>query len=86
MYTAFDAFLKQETWHTDHALDERRFYSALNAVVRHPDFRADAMRDYFREHVGPAAVEAFEPYISEWTTKADAVREFLELTEGLTSS
>jgi hypothetical protein len=46
MYSAFDAFLSVPTWHTDHALDEERFFRALETVVHKPAFNADSLGEY----------------------------------------
>ena len=32
--TALEGWLKTETWHTNHPLDERRFFRAVWAVIR----------------------------------------------------
>lgn len=52
MYEAMDNYLKVETWHTSHPLDDERFYKALSTIVREPKFSAEAMGEYMREKTG----------------------------------
>lgn len=46
MYSVFDTFLKVATWHTSHANDETRFFTALHKVVSDDEFNPDAMAEY----------------------------------------
>jgi hypothetical protein len=52
MYQAFDKFLATDTWHTTHPLDTKRFYQALDQVVRDDAFNADAMPMYIAPRAG----------------------------------
>lgn len=49
MYDAFDGFLRVDTWHTQHRLDEERFFRALRTVVERNDFNPDALGTYIDE-------------------------------------
>lgn len=85
MYSAFDKFLATGTWHTGHPLDDERFYTALATVVRNPDFNADALGDYMRSAKGVDRDDenhsGLSSAIDRRVTQADAVRDFLNLTE-----
>ena len=83
MYEAMDSFLKVETWHTSHPLDEQRFFTALSRIVRHPDFNSDHMRQYIRHQKNITSHDGshgFERVVDELSTKASAVREYLQIT------
>ncbi|PKQ11043.1 MAG: hypothetical protein CVT70_16390 [Alphaproteobacteria bacterium HGW-Alphaproteobacteria-1] len=80
MYEAFDSFLKVETWHTTHPMDDKRFNVALNQVVRNPDFDPEKMAEYFQSQfqVGPDdETHPFHEAIRRRQYQADAVRSFL---------
>jgi hypothetical protein len=82
-YEVFDSFLRVETWHTSHPLDDQRFFRCLHEVVEDPDFSAEAMGDYMR---GVKGVDSYEHHyasrIRDLVGKAWAVREYLEVTGG----
>lgn len=82
MYTAFDKFLRVETWHTTHPLDDERFHHALNEVVRHRDFVPSAMADYFRDYLGDKAAR-FENEIDRREIQAETIHSFLYDTRNL---
>jgi hypothetical protein len=80
MYQVFDGFIGTDTWHTGHALDESRFFLALNQIVRDPDFSPDAMGDYLRSKLSATYdrdSNPFEPAVLHYVSAAWAVREFL---------
>lgn len=76
MYQPLEKFIRVETWHTSHPLDEQRFYRALNEIVRLPGFHPSDMADYFRQYLGPKAA-AYEKAIDKYEGKAQAVHSFL---------
>lgn len=83
MYEAMDSFLRVDTWHTNHPLDEQRFFKALSAIVRHPDFNSDDMREYMRSQKNITTHDGsngFERVVDELALKASAVREYLKVT------
>jgi hypothetical protein len=49
MYEAFDDFLRVQTWHSRHAMDEERFFQALSTVVHDPEFNPDQMGEHMDE-------------------------------------
>lgn len=50
MYEVFDSFCKLPTWDTSHALDDRRFRTALSEVVHFPDFSPEDMGGYIQSN------------------------------------
>lgn len=46
MYQALDRFLDAPTWYTNRPIERRRFFQALNVIVRQPNFDAEALADY----------------------------------------
>ena len=83
MYEALDSYLNVDTWHTAHALDDRRFYEALAKIVRDPKFSPEAMGEYMRERKGvdrdnPSHSD-FNSVIDRRVTEAWAIMEFLKL-------
>jgi hypothetical protein len=81
MYEAFDSFLSIETWHTTHPLDEKRFFRALAQIVEDPDFSADELGNYLREHVDvpPGTDDYRNEAIDRYVAAAWAVREYLNV-------
>lgn len=80
MYEVFDSFLKVETWHTTHPMDDKRFNLALNQVVRKAGFDADEMAGYFRSKLGIGAddeAHTFDEAIRRRQRQADAIHSFL---------
>ena len=82
MYAVFDSFLAADTWHTTHPLDGRRFFLALDKVVRNENFNADKMAAYIYDKTGvsPDTQDGLGYSIRRCTTAAWAVREYLEAT------
>ena len=64
MYAVFDSFLAADTWHTTHPLDGRRFFLALDKVVRNENFNADKMAAYIYDKTGvsPHIITSCDPY------------------------
>jgi hypothetical protein len=85
VYQAFDEFLDVETWHTTHALDEERFYRALDKVVRDKDFNSEEMATYMCQKfsVSRGGGNHFSEAIERYTDSASAVRGFLEATKAI---
>ncbi len=83
MYEVFDSFLKVETWHTTHPLDDKRFNLSLNQVVRNSGFDPDEMAEYFRSQLGIGSDDENHPFneaIRRRQHQADAVHSFLHDT------
>jgi len=80
MYNNFDSFIRVETWHTTHPLDDQRFYQALDKVVRHKDFSPPQMADYFRNYLGKRAAQ-FADAIDHREEQAETIRDFLTQTK-----
>ena len=80
MYEAFDRFLAMDTWHTRHPADVRRFFQALDNVVRDPNFTADRFREYLLTKLSPAqrADSYWMSVVEDYHDKADAVRDYLD--------
>jgi hypothetical protein len=79
MYRAFDKFLATDTWHTTHPLDTKRFYQALDQVVRDDAFNANAMADYMFQKVGVSrgADDSRAEVIERFTVDAWAIQGYL---------
>jgi len=82
MYEAFDKFLAVETWYTAHPLDEKRFFKALQPVVRSAEFSPEAMGDYMRQKTQPPNNQEnpYDDAIGHYVSAAWAVKEYLEAT------
>jgi hypothetical protein len=82
MYKAFDKFLAVSTWHTQHPLDEKRFFVALSSVVKDSKFNPDAMGKYMQEKTRPPNVEGhpFDDAIAHYVAAAWAVKDYLAAT------
>jgi hypothetical protein len=81
MYEVFDPYLKTDTWHTSHPLDDQRFFRALNEVVKNPNFNPDEMGRYMREQKKVSRDDNTNPFnsvIDDRVSNAWAVKEFLE--------
>jgi hypothetical protein len=82
MYEAFDDFLLTDTWYTIHPLDIRRFYKALNTVVRQDEFNPDKMGQYMRRKLGISDEETgnitFYSAVDRYRANAWAVKDYLE--------
>jgi hypothetical protein len=85
MYQVFDGFLAMDTWHTRHALDERRFFEALSSVVKDSNFDPEKMGEYFRQKTR-STIHAndnkhpFEHAIAHYVAAAWAVKDYLAAT------
>lgn len=81
MYEALDPYLDTDTWHTDHAYDDRRFYEGLRRIINEPNFNADQMGEYMRAKKGVDRnnpdQDAFNEVIDKRVTQADAISEYL---------
>lgn len=84
MYQVFDGFLTTDTWYKDHPNDNERFYSALDKVVRNPDFGAENLGNYIRAKKNILRDNEDHRDFSSATDKlvsnAWAVREYLQAT------
>lgn len=80
LYAPFDSFLSVDTWHTGHAYDEERFYTALGQTTRDPQFKPEQMGEYFRLKIGITRGHPLSAEIDKLVCKADAVWEFLRRT------
>jgi hypothetical protein len=81
MYRVFDSFLAEDTWHTDHPLDRRRFFQALHQVVTDPKFNPDAMATYMRHQKDVDHDDVDDPLfgaIRRCAEDAWAVKDYLE--------
>jgi hypothetical protein len=87
MYQAFDPFLAASTWHTSRDADRKRFYLALNAVVREADFDPEQMGDYMRAKIGVenGLRDHRDIAIGQRITDAWAVRDFFTATGAVKS-
>ena len=80
-YSVFDRFCKVPTWHTSHALDERRFNDALKLVIDNPEFSPESMGEYIRQNhsdpMWPTGSDALDLAICGLISKAWAVKDYL---------
>lgn len=81
MYEVFDAFLKTETWHTDHPNDEERFYKALAKIVRNDGFNADNMGGYILQFTELGPEDGRRGHVDKLVSNAWAVRDFLKAAD-----
>lgn len=83
MYEVFDSYLNVDTWHTNHDLDERRFFQALGKVVRDDAFNPDEMGSYMLSAKGLGRDNEDDAYfvnvIDRRVLQAWAIRDFLQL-------
>ncbi len=84
MYQVFDGFLTTDTWYKDHPNDNERFYSALDKVVRNPDFSAENLGNYIRAKKNILRDNEdhreFSSAADKLVSNAWAVREYLQAT------
>jgi hypothetical protein len=87
MYEAFDKFLTIDTWYSAHPRDGKRFFQALDQVVRNDAFDADAMGDYMFQKTGVSRSADDSRSLTIWgfIIAARAVRGYLEATGALSS-
>jgi hypothetical protein len=81
MYEAFDSFIGMHTWHTNHPLDEQRFYKALNNVVWLDEFSPERMASYMRTKLKIPSDDHeshFAKCIDQLCHDAWAIRDFLK--------
>ena len=88
MYEAFDPFLAAPTWHTSRDGDRKRFYLALDTVVREADFDPERMGDHMRQKIGVenGLRDHRDNAIGLRITDAWAVRDFFAATGGVKNS
>ena len=77
MYQAMDAFLRTPTWYTNRPVERRRFFEALNSIVRHPAFDADALADHIVHRVDNRRLNHIARQLA---AEAQSVRDFLIAT------
>jgi hypothetical protein len=89
MYQTFDKFLATDTWGKDHPSDEKRFFQALDRVVRDSDFDPDKMGEYMRQKKRPKGqkrpltkteAHPFGDAIKDYVAAAWAVKDYLAAT------
>jgi hypothetical protein len=80
MYAAFDSFLGTPTWYTNRPVERRRFFEALDAIVRRPDFEAEALADYL---IHRADNPRLNHVARQLAAEALSVRDFLIATGGI---
>jgi hypothetical protein len=83
MYEVFDPFLASQTWHRDKDTDRKRFYLALDKIVRDAAFDPEEMGDYARATLDIAPEcggDDRDSAIARRVTDAWAVRDFLTIT------
>ena len=56
LHDAMDAWLRVDTWHTDHPLDEKRFFDALLVA------ESEGPRNFNVDHFSDVALELVEKY------------------------
>jgi hypothetical protein len=77
MYQALDAFLAKPTWYTNRPVERRRFFLALDAIVRHPAFEAEALADHIVHRTGDRRLHHVARQLA---AEAQSVRDFLIAT------
>ncbi len=77
MYQALDAFLEAPAWYANRPTERRRFFQAVNLIVRHPAFDADAMAEYI---IARADNPRLDHVARRLAAEALAVRDFLIAT------
>lgn len=81
MYKKLDRFLNVETWHSRHPLDEARFFKALHAIIKEPDFNPDTMAEHMRGKFKISRDDEHHPFaraIDHYQAAAWAVKHYLE--------
>lgn len=77
MYQALDTFLKAPAWYANRPTERRRFFQALDLIVRHPDFDAEALGDYLIEQADNRRLDHIAKRLA---AEAQSVRDFLIAT------
>jgi hypothetical protein len=85
MYEAFDEFLNVETWESFQEEDQRRFYRALDKVVRNRDFRTSRMVEYIEQkYIQKHGAREDKTHLDDVKDRcreaADTVKSYLEAT------
>lgn len=80
MYQALDAFLKAPAWYTNRPIERRRFFLAIDPIVRHPDFDAEALAEYLIARAGNPRLNHIARRLA---AEALSVRDFLIATGGI---
>lgn len=80
MYQALDAFLATPTWYTNRPVERRRFFQALDAIVRHPAFEAEGLADYIIDRTDNPRLDHIARRLA---AEAASVRDFLIATDGI---
>ncbi|MDX7985994.1 hypothetical protein FE392_01400 [Xenorhabdus sp. 12] len=79
----FDSWLKVDTWHTGHPLDEERFLkSAYSALMAKRDLHSETLREYIVNYVNEFSKlnERFlEERADEYASKFDVLSEFVRV-------
>ncbi|PHM37180.1 hypothetical protein [Xenorhabdus innexi] len=79
----FNSWLKIDTWHTGHPLDEARFLkSAYGALIAKRDLDSETLRDYIVNFVNETSKlnERFlEERAEEYASKFDVISEFVRV-------
>lgn len=80
MYEALEAFLKAPAWYANRPPERRRFFQAIDQIVRHPDFDAEALADYLIERADNPRLNHIARRLA---AEALSVRDFLIATGGI---
>ena len=82
-----EPWMRVETWHTTHPLDQERFHKALANAIRDlgtqitfDDFK-DAMETLHEKHHSDKNIESFESDIDRYATNAESIASYLYDTE-----
>jgi hypothetical protein len=83
MYEVFDGFLESHKWFSGHPDDERRFFIALNKIIRNDQFDPVAMGDYMREKLKakPDTTIDLDLHVTGLVNQAAAIKDFLMAIE-----
>lgn len=77
MYQALDPFLKAPAWYANRPIERRRFFQAINLIVRDPNFEAEALAEYLIERAGNPRLNHIARGLA---AEALSVRDFLIAT------
>lgn len=80
MYQALDAFMRAPAWYANRPQERRRFFQAIDQIVRHPDFDAEAMAEYI---IARADNRKLDHIARRLAAEALSVRDFLIATGGI---
>ncbi len=80
MYQALDAFLRAPAWYANRPTERRRFFQAIDVIVRDPNFDAENLAEYLMQRADNPRLNHIARSLA---AEALSVRDFLIATGGI---